>query len=69
VPDAANLAQMIAEVRAQYGEIDRHLIAINDASPASGQAAAQPAASQGRTIPVARRSDTGIDAGFEGAPA
>lgn len=69
VPDAAHLAQMIAEVRAQYGEIDRHLIAINDASRASGQAAAQPAASQGRAIPVARRSDSGIDAGFEGAPA
>jgi len=69
VPDAANLAQMIAEVRAQYGEIDCNVIEAKDASAASGRPVTQPAASQGRAIPVARRSDTGIDAGFEGAPA
>lgn len=70
VPDAANLAQMIADVRAQYGAIERNLTKINGADVGTGQKDAQPAASQGRAIPVARRSEQGLaDNGFEGAPA
>lgn len=70
VPEAAALAQMIAEVRAQYGEIERNLTEIKDAVPASGQQGAQPAASQGRMIPALRRGERGLgEPGLEGAPA
>ena len=65
VPDAAALAQMIAETRAQFGEIDRNLTEIKEARPASGQTVAQPAAHPGRLVPVTHRGEQG----FEGAPA
>lgn len=70
VADAASLAQLIADARAQYGEIDRNLIEIKDARGASSQHGAQPAAGPARAIPVGRRSDNGIgEQGLEGAPA
>lgn len=70
VPDAASLAKLIADVRAQYGAIDLNLIEIKDATPASGQQGAQPASNEGYTIPVARRGDQGLgQQGLEGAPA
>lgn len=70
VPDAASLAQMIAEVRAQYGEIDRNLTELTATTAPSGQQEAQPAASQGRAIPVTRRTEKGLgEQGLEGAPA
>ena len=66
VPDAAALAQLIAESRARYGAIEQNLIEIKDAAPATGQQGGQPAAaSQGRMIPALRRGDQGL----EGAPA
>jgi hypothetical protein len=65
VPDAAALAQKIAEVRAQFGAIEQNLTEIKEAPTRTGQQVAQPAATQGRTIPVARLGDQG----FEGAPA
>lgn len=65
VPDAAALAQTIAEVRARFGAIDRNLSEIKEAAPAAGQQGAQPAAAAGRLAPVLRRSEQGL----EGAPA
>ncbi len=64
VPDAAHVAQMIAETRARFGAIDRHLSEIKEAAPASVQTVTQPAAVSGRLVPVLHR-----DQGFEGAPA
>lgn len=70
VPDAANLARLIADVRAQYGAIDRNLIEIKDATAPSRQQGLQPALSSARAIPVARRSEAGLgEPGLEGAPA
>jgi Bacterial PH domain len=65
VPEAAKLAQLIAETRAQYGTIEQNLIEIKDAAPANAQQGLQPAASQGRMIPALHRNDQGL----EGAPA
>jgi hypothetical protein len=65
VPDAAALAQTIAEARAQYGAIEQNLTEIKEAPARTGQHTGQPAAQQGRTIPVTRLGDQG----FEGAPA
>lgn len=65
VPDAARVAQLIAEARAQYGAIERNLTEIKEAAPASVQHGAQPAALSGRLAPVLRRSEQGL----EGAPA
>lgn len=65
VPDAAALAQKIAEVRGQFGAIEQNLTEIKEAPARTGQHAAQPAAAQGRNIPVTRLGDQG----FEGAPA
>ncbi|PKP97725.1 MAG: photosynthetic complex assembly protein [Alphaproteobacteria bacterium HGW-Alphaproteobacteria-15] len=65
VPDAASLAQLIAEARSQYGAIDQNLIEIKDAPSAPGHQSAD------RAIPVARpRAGQGIsDQGLEGVPA
>ncbi|MDZ4276867.1 MAG: photosynthetic complex putative assembly protein PuhB [Erythrobacter sp.] len=65
VPDAASLAQLIAEARSQYGAIDQNLIEIKDAPSAAGHQGAD------RAIPVARRrSGQGTsDQGLEGVPA
>lgn len=65
VPDAAALAQMIAEARAQYGAIERNLTEIKEAPTPSGQHTGQPVAQQSRSIPVARLGEQGL----EGAPA
>ncbi len=65
VPEAAALAQMIAEARAQYGAIDRNLTEIKAASPASVQHGAQAQATPGRLAPVLGRREQGL----EGAPA
>ncbi len=64
VPDAASVAQMIAEARARFGAIDRNLSEIKEAAPASGQTQVQPAALRGRRAPVLRGKT-----GLEGAPA
>ncbi|MDZ4138173.1 MAG: photosynthetic complex putative assembly protein PuhB [Erythrobacter sp.] len=65
VPDAASLAQLIAEARSQYGAIDQNLIEIKDAPSAVGHQSAD------RAIPVAgRRAGQGTsDQGLEGVPA
>ena len=65
VPDAEALAQMIAEVRAQYGSIERNLTEIKEAAPAGGHTGQQPAAAPGRLAPVIHRGKPGL----EGAPA
>jgi Bacterial PH domain len=65
VPDAARVAQMIAETRARFGAIERNLSEIKEAASSSGQAASQPSAIPGRLPPVIRRGEQGL----EGAPA
>ena len=65
VPDAARVAQMIAEARARHGAIDRNLSEIKEAAPASGQTGAQGPAVTGRLAPVLHRGEPGL----EGAPA
>jgi hypothetical protein len=70
VPGGTHVAQLIADVRAQYGSIDRNLIEIKDAGPAMGQPDMQPAPIKGRQIRVTRRNGQGLgDQGLEGAPA
>jgi uncharacterized membrane protein len=69
VPDAAILAQMIAEARARYGAIERNLTESKDAPAATeqsfGELGVRPIAQAVRVIPVQRRADQGL----EGAPA
>jgi hypothetical protein len=65
VPEAASLAQMIAEARARHGAIARNLTEIKDAAPASSQTGSQPAPAAGRRAPVLGRGEQGL----EGAPA
>lgn len=65
VPDVAQVAQLIAETRAGFGAIDRHLSEIKEATPASGQTAVKPAIVPDRRGPSRRRSEPGL----EGAPA
>ena len=70
VPGAAHVAQLIADVRAQYGAIDRNLTEIKEANPASGHQGGEPAPVKGRPIRVTRRNGQGLgDQGLEGAPA
>jgi hypothetical protein len=72
VPDAAALAQMIAEVRAQYGEIDRNLTEIKDEATPAGHhvPVATPAPVLARAKVARRAGDAGLgDKGLEGAPA
>lgn len=65
VPDAAALAQQIAEARARFGAIARNLSEIKEALPASGHQGSQPGAVPGRLAPVLQRGEKGL----EGAPA
>lgn len=65
VPDAAALAQMVAEARARFGAIERNLSEIKEAAPASGQTAGQGTAVPPRLAPAIRRGEPGL----EGAPA
>lgn len=65
VPDAAGLARMIADVRAQFGAIERNLTEIKDAASQAGQTGSQPAAIPARIAPAHLRGDQGL----EGAPA
>lgn len=65
IPDAAHLAQLIAETRAQFGAIERNLTEINEAAPASVQHGSKPASTPARSAPAIRRGEPGL----EGAPA
>jgi hypothetical protein len=65
IPEAARVAQMIAEVRARFGAIESNLTEIKEAAPASGQTIGQPATNPGRLVPVLTRGEPGL----EGAPA
>lgn len=66
VPDAAGLAQLIAEARGQYGAIERNLSEINDPPVVTGHHAPTPQ----RATQPARHIATGMgDNGLEGAPA
>jgi hypothetical protein len=64
VPDAARLAQLIAEARGHYGAIDQQLISIKDRPAASGQQGVSSTAPQPRKAPVLQPTQ-----GLEGAPA
>jgi hypothetical protein len=64
VPDAAALAQLIAETRMHFGAIERNLSAIKEAAPVSGQTAPQGALPP-RHAPAIHRGEPGL----EGAPA
>lgn len=65
IPEAAKVAQMIAEARAQYGAIEQNLTEIKDVPVANLQHGGKPAGQPVRVIPVQRRADQGL----EGAPA
>ncbi|MEO0057152.1 MAG: hypothetical protein RIT17_596 [Pseudomonadota bacterium] len=70
VPDAAHLAQMIAEVRNRYGAIATNLTEIKDEAATSVHHTPVAAPAAGRTAVMHRTSDAGLgDKGFEGAPA
>lgn len=70
VPEAARLATIIADTRAQYGAIDRNLTEIKDVRPTNDQQGLQPALVKDRTIRVIPRNGQGLgDQGLEGAPA
>lgn len=70
VPDAAGLARMIAETRAQYGEIERNLSEIKDAATTAGHHAPVAGPVVGRAPAKTRANDAGLgDQGLEGAPA
>lgn len=70
VADAASLARLIADARAQYGAIEQNLIPIKDAAVSSAQHGVQASVNVGRVIPVARRNEHGLgEPGLEGAPA
>jgi hypothetical protein len=70
VADAASLARLIADARAQYGAIEQNLIEIKDSPASSGQLGAQASVNVSRAIPVARRNEQGLgESGLEGAPA
>lgn len=64
VPDAGHVAEMIAEARARFGSIDRHVSAVKAAAPTSGQTMKHPSAVSGRLVPVLNREQD-----LEGAPA
>lgn len=64
VPDAAALAQTIAEARARFGAIARNLSEIKEAPPVSGQQGTRPGNNPGRLAPVLGRNEQGL----EGAP-
>jgi hypothetical protein len=65
VPEVAHVAQLVAEARAQYGQIEQNLTEIKEAAPASVQHGSQALTGSGRLAPVLRRNEQG----FEGAPA
>ena len=70
VPDAARLAQLIAEVRARYGEIETNLTEIKDEPDAPAHQAPVAAPVAGRTAVANRVGEAGLgDKGLEGAPA
>lgn len=65
VPDAARVAQMVAEVRARFGAIERPVTPIKDEAPTPAQAGSQSGARSGTLAPVLHRGDQGLT----GAPA
>lgn len=65
VPDAAGLAQMIADQRAQFGAIARNLSEIKEPATAGVHTNPQPVAAPGRLAPAIRLGNQGL----EGAPA
>jgi hypothetical protein len=70
VPDAARLAQMIADVRAQYGAIERNLTEIKDETQVAGHHAPAAAPAAGRITAMKLAGEAGLgDKGLEGAPA
>jgi hypothetical protein len=70
VPDAAKVAQMIADARARYGEIERNLTEIKDEAAPAGHHAPVATPVAARVVVVKRSGDAGLgDTGLEGAPA
>ncbi|MDC8754295.1 photosynthetic complex putative assembly protein PuhB [Erythrobacter sp. sf7] len=70
IPDAAKVAQMIADVRARYGEIELNLTEIKDQTAPAGHHGSVAAPAAARVAAVKRAADAGLgDKGLEGAPA
>jgi hypothetical protein len=70
LPDAARVAQMIADVRAQYGAIERNLTEIKDEAAAAVHQAPVSAPVAARVALTGRAGEAGLgDKGLEGAPA
>ncbi|WP_245804436.1 photosynthetic complex putative assembly protein PuhB [Erythrobacter tepidarius] len=70
VPDAAAVAQMIAQVRAQFGEIELNLTEIKDEAAPAGHHAPVAAPALARAALTKRGGDPGLsDQGLEGVPA
>ncbi|MFN3862771.1 MAG: photosynthetic complex putative assembly protein PuhB [Erythrobacter sp.] len=70
VPEAAALAQTIAQARARYGEISRNLTGIKDQAAAPRHHAPVAAPAIGRAAMLKRAGDASLgDKGLEGAPA
>lgn len=65
VPEAAALAALIGDARAQYGAITRNPAAINEVPAAGSQQRMPPRIIPGRIVPAHHRSEPGL----EGAPA
>jgi Bacterial PH domain len=70
VPDAAALAQMIAEARARFGAIERNLTQIKDEAAPAVHHTPVAAPALARTAMLRRKGEPGMgDTGMEGAPA
>jgi hypothetical protein len=65
VPDAAHVAQLVAETRARFGAVTHGLREKREATPANGEGPPQRAPAAGRRTPVIYRGEPGL----EGAPA
>lgn len=72
IPDVARVAQLMADARALYGEIDQNLTQINETAPETaqqGQSAAGAQVLRPATPLRGALGDAGLDGGLEGAPA
>ncbi|MGY6551461.1 MAG: photosynthetic complex putative assembly protein PuhB [Erythrobacter sp.] len=68
IPEVARVAQLMADARAIYGEIDHNLSEIKEAAPQSGQQGHNAAGTRPATGTRIAKPGLG-DKGFEGAPA
>ncbi|MFN3989573.1 MAG: photosynthetic complex putative assembly protein PuhB [Erythrobacter sp.] len=72
IPDVARVAQLLADARALYGEIEHNLSAINDPAPETAQQGPSAVGAQVLRPSTSLRGTLGnaeLDGGLEGAPA